>query len=91
MMDIRKQTGLIVRKGKLFVQTVSLLTSGTLWSACAYDAWRTRNVNKAIAEAERVGGELWLFNPATGQLRPADMKKILKRMKTMDEGEKGDE
>lgn len=77
-MDIRKETVLIVRKGKQYVQTVSVITSGTIWTTCQYDAWRTRDINEAIRQARDVDGEIWLFNPIIGTLRPADMSKLKK-------------
>lgn len=73
-MDIRRETVLIVRKENQYVQTISAVTSGTIWTPHAYDAWRTRNAQKAIQQAKDVDGEVWLFNPVAGQLRPARLK-----------------
>ena len=81
-MDIRKETVLIVRKDGQFIQTESAVIGGTLWTASVYDALRTRKVEKALQSAQRVSGQLWLFNPVTGKLRPADMNKIMDRRKT---------
>lgn len=75
MMDIREKTALIIRKGNMFIQTISAVTSGMIWTPSAYDAWKTRNAKEAIMRAEEVGGEVWLFNPVAGQLRPARLKK----------------
>ena len=83
-MNIREQTALIVRKDGQFIQTESAVIGGTLWTASAYDALKTRSVEKALRSAQRVGGELWLFNPVTGHLRPADMNKIVYGRKTDD-------
>ena len=41
------------------------------WSRSAYDAWGTREKERAKKVARLTGGEIWLFNPVTGQLREA--------------------
>ena len=77
-MNIREQTVLIIRKGNQYIQTESAVIGGTIWSTGAYDALRTRSISNAIRIAKNVGGEICLFNPVTGQLRLADMDKLIK-------------
>ena len=65
-MDIRKQTSLIVAKNGSFLVGFSVFLR---FSQSPYDAWRTRKVETARMVADRIGGELMLFNPVVGQLR----------------------
>lgn len=67
--DIRRKTGLIIRKGNLFLVGTILYSTDLRWSASPYDAWITRNVEAARRVADKVGGEIWLFNPPAGQKR----------------------
>lgn len=66
MDDIRRKTGLIVRRNGEYLVGHSCFLR---WSTSPYDAWRTRNRDDAEQVAEKVGGELWLFNPVVGQIR----------------------
>lgn len=68
-MDIRKLTCLIIQKdGEYLVGTI-LGTRQLRWSGYAYEAWRTRDIEKARKAARITGGTMMLFNPAAGQLR----------------------
>lgn len=67
-MDIRMYTNLIVKKGRLFLQANGFY--GLQWTPSQYDAWMTRNRGDAERVAELLGGELWLFNTASGDLAP---------------------
>lgn len=70
-MDIREQTGLIVKRGAEFLVGTILYSTDLRWSRSPWDAWRTRDREKAEKVARRTGGEIWLFNPAAGQIRKA--------------------
>lgn len=68
-MNIRKETRLIVRRGAEFLVGTILGGPDLKWSRSPWDAWGTREREKAKMVARRIGGELWLFNPVAGQLR----------------------
>ena len=68
---IRKATVLIVKRGAQFIVGRIPYSLEYRWSTSAYDAWQTRDKEDAKGVAKRVGGDLWLFNPPTGQLREA--------------------
>ncbi len=65
---LREKTGLIVRKDGEFLQCLDMFYK-LRWSSSPYDAWITRSVEDAQAVAEKVGGELYLFNPIVGSLK----------------------
>lgn len=65
---LREKTGLIVRKDGEFLQCLDMFYK-LRWSTSPYDAWITRCVEDAQAVAEKVGGELCLFNPIIGSLK----------------------
>ena len=68
---LKKATVLIVKRGAEFLVARIPYSQEYRWSASAYDAWQTRDKEDAKDVAKRVGGDLWLFNPPTGQLREA--------------------
>ena len=69
MMDIRRETCIIIRKdGEYLVGTI-LYSTDLRWSWSAYDAWRTRRKEDAERVAGKVGGEMVLFNPIANQKR----------------------
>lgn len=68
-MDIRKSTVLIIKRGAEFLVGRIPYSMELRWSGSPYDAWKTREKEKAQAVAHVVGGDLWLFNPIAGQLR----------------------
>ena len=68
-MDIRKYTGIIIRRNRLFLVCKSDVTGKLCWSASPYDAWLTRNKQYAHSIARVVGGSMVLFNPVAGQVR----------------------
>ena len=70
-MNIRRQTCLIIRRGAEFLVGTILYSTDLRWSRSPWDAWRTRSWEKAGKIAQRTGGDLWLFNPITGELREA--------------------
>ena len=68
-MDIRRQTGLIIRKDGEYLVGYIVYTDELRWSSSPWDAWRTRIRAKARSIAEKTGGEIMLFNPVAGQIR----------------------
>ena len=70
-MNIRAETRLIIKRGPEYLVGKILYTTEYRWSTCPWDAWGTRSREKAEKVAQRVGGDLWLFNPVAGQLREA--------------------
>jgi len=67
--DIRKSTVLIIKRGAEYLVGRIPYSTELRWSGSPYDAWKTREKEKAQAVAHVVGGDLWLFNPIAGQLR----------------------
>ena len=70
-MNIRTKTCLIVKRGDSYLVGRILYSTEYRWSTCPWDAWKTRDREKAARIARRTGGDLWLFNPVAGQLREA--------------------
>ena len=70
-MDIREHTGLIIKKDGYYLVGTILYSTDLRWSASPYDAWKTRRRESAQRVAEKVGGEILLFNPVAGQERRA--------------------
>ena len=69
MMDIRRETCIIIRKdGEYLVGTI-LYSTDLRWSWSPYDAWRTRRKEDAERVAGKVGGEMVLFNPIVRQMK----------------------
>ena len=68
---IRQATVLIVRRGTDFLVGRIPYSMEYRWSRSPYDAWGTREKDKAQKVAKLLGGDLWLFNPVVGQLREA--------------------
>lgn len=65
---LREKTQLIVRKDGEYLQCLDYFYK-LRWSTSPYDAWSTRNLADAQKVAEKVGGELWIFNPIVGSLK----------------------
>lgn len=70
-MNIRSETCLIVRRGCEYLVGTILYSKDLRWSDSPYDAWRTRDRERARRLAKRIGGDVWLFNPVAGQIREA--------------------
>lgn len=66
-MDIRLYTCLVIRKHGRYLVGRILGSSDLRWSDSIYDAYRTRDREKAEALARKVGGVMVLFNPVAGQ------------------------
>ena len=69
--DIRRFTCLVIKRGPEYLVGRILYSHEYRWSLSPWDAWRTRKRDEAEAEARRVGGDIWLFNPIAGQIREA--------------------
>ena len=67
--DIRRQTGLIIRKNGEYLVGRQLCDGPLRWSISPYDAYRTRNREKAQNLARVTGGIVLLFNPIIGEMR----------------------
>lgn len=67
--DIRRSTGLIIKRGPEYLVGRILGSADLKWSISPWDAWRTRDRETAEAVARATGGDLWLFNPIAGQIR----------------------
>ena len=66
-MDIRTKTCVIIRKNSEYLVGTVLYSTDLRWSGSPYDAWKTRNMEKAREIARKVGGVLVLFNPIVNQ------------------------
>lgn len=64
-MDYRAMSCIIIRKHGRYLQGKKMETNGLKWSWSAYDAWRTRDEDKARRLARIVGGVMVRFNPIT--------------------------
>ena len=72
--DIRKKTGLIIRRGSEYLVGTILFSKDLRWSRDKYDAWITRDRNAASMIARKVGGDVLLFNPVVGQTKEMEVK-----------------
>lgn len=68
---IRRATVLIVRRGSDFLVGRIPYSLEYRWSTSPYDAWGCRKTKTAKEVARQLGGDLWLFNGITGELREA--------------------
>lgn len=69
--DLRKHTCCILKRGNKYLQGVGMWNN-LVWSTSAYDAWRTRDLDKALRFARKTGADVMLFNPIVSQLRPLE-------------------
>lgn len=67
--DIRRKTCIVIRKNGEYLVGCVLYSEDMRWSWSPYDAWKTRNIEKARAVARKTGGIMVLFNPIVGQMR----------------------
>lgn len=68
---IRRATVLIVRRGAEYLVARIPYSAEFRWSRSPYDAWGCRKKETAEEVARKLGGDLWLFNGITGELREA--------------------
>ena len=66
---IRMQTRLIIRRNGEYLQGRIIFSNKLRWSRSAWDAWGTRDREKAREIARRTGGTVMLFNPVAGQMK----------------------
>ena len=69
MMDIRKQTFIIIRKNNMYLQGKECFTNKPKWTQYRHQAWKTRDKAKAAEIARKVGGVMVLFNPVADQTK----------------------
>ena len=67
--DIRRQTGIIIRKNGEYLVGRICWSRELKWSDSPYDAWKTRDREEAEAVARATGGVMMLWNPVVKQLR----------------------
>ena len=67
--DIRKKTCIVIRKNGEYLVGTICYSAELRWSASIYDAWRTRDREKAGEIARRTGGIMVLFNPIVNQMK----------------------
>jgi len=65
--DIRRKTCIVIRKNGEYLVGYIVFTDELRWSDSPYDAWKTRNKEKAAEVARKVGGVMVLFNPIVNQ------------------------
>lgn len=66
---IRKETCIIIRRNGEYLVGTILYSTDLRWSGSPYDAWRTRDREKAARIARITGGVMVLFNPVVNQKR----------------------
>ena len=67
--QLKLATVLIIRRGAQYMVGKIPYSLEFRWSSSPYDAWKTRSEKNAKEVAHLLGGDLWLFNPPTGQLK----------------------
>ena len=65
--NIRTKTCIIIRKHGQYLRGRDMLTGRIVWTWSAYEAWRTRDEDKARDVARETGGIMVLFNPIVNQ------------------------
>ena len=71
--EIRRKTGIIIRReGEYLVGTI-LYSTDLRWSRSPYDAWITRRIADARMVAAATGGEMVLFNPIVNQMKEMEL------------------
>jgi len=69
MTDIRRFTTIIIRRNGEYLVGRELHDGPLKWSGSRWDAYRTRDREKARRIARKIGGTMVLFNPIVGQER----------------------
>ena len=67
--DIRNYTRVIVHKNGCYLQGREMISNRIVWSNSLYNAWWTRDIEKARDVALRTGGVMMLFNPVVRQVK----------------------
>lgn len=65
--DLRRKTAIIIRKNGEYLVGREIYDGPLRWSKDRYDAWRTRDREKARRIARVTGGVTVLFNPIIGR------------------------
>lgn len=65
--EIQKQTCIVIRRNGEYLVGTIVFSTQLRWSKNLYDAWRTRDREKAERVARRTGGIMVLFNPVLHQ------------------------
>ena len=67
--DIRKKTCIVIRKNGEYLVGTILYSTDLRWSNSPYDAWKTRDKERAREIARKTGGIMVLFNPIVNETR----------------------
>jgi len=73
MTKLRRRTRLIIRKDHEWLVGGEKL-SFLRMSISPYDAWQTISLYDARKVAEKIGGEIYMFNPIVGELRKLEVR-----------------
>ena len=68
-MNIRKETCLIIRRNSEYLVGTILYSRDLRWSTSPYDAWKTRDRERAEETARKTGGIVMLWNPVVRQMK----------------------
>ena len=68
-MDVRRETCIVIRKNGEYLVGTIVFSTQLRWSNNLYDAWRTRDREKAEKMARMTGGIMVLFNPVTHETK----------------------
>ena len=60
----------IVKRGSEWLQCRAYRNGALVFSISPYDAWRTRRESDARAVAEKIGGDVWVFDWLNGTVKP---------------------
>ena len=66
---LKKKTAIIIRKNGEYLVGKALYSEDLRWSISPYDAWKTRNYQKARRVARATGGIMVLFNPVINKMK----------------------
>ena len=66
--DIRSYTRLIIQKNGDYLQGREMIGKRLIWNNSPYNAWWTRDIEKARNVALKTGGIMMLFNPVIGKV-----------------------
>ena len=67
--DIRKETCIIIRKHGNYLGGKKMMSDELKWTWSRYEAWRTRDREKAERVARATGGIMVLFNPIINEIK----------------------
>ena len=67
--DIRRATCVIIRRNHEYLVGTIMYSTDLRWSISPYDAWQTRDIEKARKIARVTGGTMMLWNPVVRQMK----------------------